>query len=238
MNGKVEPHKCLNCRTRKDTAWRDLDERELGRIDRFKHVRDYNPGDILFHQGDPCKGVYCVQSGLIGMRQVDAEGKEVLVRLSNPGETIGYRALLSKIPHSHFAEVLAPSHICFIDGRIVHELLHNNPSVGERFLNISLSELDEIEQTYVRKQTLDVRARFLHFLMVFYERTGRPDGQGGHMLDIPISRKDLAALIGATPESISRLINNLHAEGLVSISGRQAGFADMEAILEEIGLHY
>ncbi|MBT5307771.1 MAG: Crp/Fnr family transcriptional regulator [Rhodospirillaceae bacterium] len=227
--------KCNACPTRQNTEWKDLSEEELDLIDRFKRVSDREPGEIIYQQGDQSEGVYCIQSGLVGIRQLDADGKETLLRLCNPGETIGYRALLSNSEHSHYAEILAPSHICFIERRIVTDLLSHNPVIGERFLVRSLNELNEAEENLVRSRNLKVRTRLLHCLMVLFDQYGDGNDQKGYVLKIPVSRKDLASLITVTPESVSRTINNLEEDNLVHFEGRNAHFMNIDAIFDEIG---
>ena len=231
-----DPHsKCLHCPTRENTEWKDLSETELNMLDQFKRVSDRGPGEIIYHQGDQCEGVYCIQSGLVGIRQLDADGNEALLRLCKPGETIGYRALLSNSEHTHFAEILAPSHICFIDRSIVSNLLAKNPIIGERFLVRTLKELNEVEENFVRQRSLKVRTRLLHCLMVLFDQYGSGDDKDGYVLNIPVSRKDLASLIGVAPESVSRTISHLEEDNLVHFEGRSARFSNIEAIFDEIG---
>lgn len=230
------PHtKCIHCPTRENTEWRDLNEEQLDLIDKFKQTSDLEAGEIIYQQGTKSEGVYCIQSGLVGIRQLDADGNEALLRLCNPGDTIGYRALLSNSEHTHFAEVLAPSHICFIDRRVVTDLLSQNPNIGERFLVRSLKELSDVENSYVRTQNLNVRTRLLHCLMVLFEQYGSKSEKGDYILEIPVSRKDLASLIAVAPESISRTINRLEEDNLVRFDGRNAHFSDIDAIFDEIG---
>jgi len=235
MNISQHHSKCFHCKTRNSTEWKDLTEEQLENIDKYKKVSDLQAGEIIYHQGDKSDGVYCIQSGLVGIRQMDAEGKETLLRLCNPGETIGYRALLGNGEHTHFAEVLAPSHLCFIDRRVVSELLAKNPVIGERFLARSLKELNEAETNFVRSQHLNVRTRLLHCLMVLFEQYGSGDERSGYVLKIPVSRKDLASLIAVAPESVSRTIHRLEEDNLVRFKGRNAHFSDIDAIFDEIG---
>jgi CRP/FNR family transcriptional regulator len=235
MTSSSHPTKCLHCPTRENTEWKGLSEDQLELIDKYKKVSDRMPGEIIYQQGDSSEGVYCIQSGLVGVRQLDGDGNEVLLRLCNPGETMGYRALLSKGEHTHFAEILAPSHICFIDKHVVSDLLTKNPIIGERFLARSIKELNEAEETLVRSQRQSVRPRLLHFLMVLFDQYGSGDKESGYVLKIPVSRRDLASLIAVAPETVSRTIGVLEAEGIIKFEGRNAYFSSLEVILDEIG---
>jgi CRP-like cAMP-binding protein len=83
--------------------------------------------------------------------------------------------------------------------------------------------------------TLGLKARFLHVLLIFNERLGYQDEEAHYMVDLPIQRLELASLVGARPESISRMVRSLETEGLLQFDKRRVRFIDMEAVLREAG---
>jgi CRP/FNR family transcriptional regulator len=194
-------------------------------------------GENIYSQGDECSGIYCIQSGLIGLRRMDSEGHSILMRLVNQGETIGYRALLSKTHHVLSAEVMMPSQVCFIGRAVIQELLQKNPALGMRFLDHSLRDIEKIEDRVIGSETWPVRTRFLHILMVLYERFGVEEG-GVWFLDLPISRRDLAELVGTTPETMSRTISGIHSEGLAIFKGRRVEIPSLSAVMEAVPLSH
>lgn len=92
----------------------------------------------------------------------------------------------------------------------------------------------QLENDLFEARTTGVRARLLHVLLIFYEQNGNYEPENGYTVDIPISRQDLAALVGTAPETISRTIRKLQNEGVVRFQGQQAKFANLEAVFEEI----
>lgn len=88
--------------------WEALDETVLLAFSRGAQARFLEPGATLYLQGDECKGIYCVQTGLVGVRRVDAGGPSALLRLAHPGDILGYSALLRQVDHLESAEALAP----------------------------------------------------------------------------------------------------------------------------------
>ena len=227
---------CLTCPRRSRTEWRDLDDVAMALVDR--HKRDYMlyAGEVLYHQGDDSDGIFCIKEGLVGERRVDADGNSVLVRLNHAGTTIGYQEFLTKVPYRNSAEALKPCHVCFLGRPLIRQLLEASPSVGERFLRRSMDDFQRLEDDYVDSKTMDVRGRLLHVLMVLYERCGDADEDAGHFVDIPISRQDLAALVGTTPETISRTISKLNQSGLVRFHGKRADIPNLDAIYSEIAI--
>ena len=92
---------CFTCQSRGRTEWCVLTDDELALLDQGKISRQYLPGDVIFHEGDECHGVHCIESGLIGIRKMDAAGNEILLRLSHPGDTMGYRSFLAGNDHNN-----------------------------------------------------------------------------------------------------------------------------------------
>jgi CRP/FNR family transcriptional regulator len=171
---------------------------------------------------------------LVSERRLNPDGESVLVRLNHPGTTIGYQEFLTKAAYRNSAEILRESHICFLNRSVVSELLAKNPSIGERFFLRSARDLKQAEDSYVEAMTMSVRARFLHALLVLYERYGRCEEAEGHLLEIPIARHELAALIGTAPPTISRIIRKLQDEKLVRFDGQKAHFPNLDAVYDEI----
>lgn len=235
---KYSIHKCADCSSRQTTEWQVLTPCELAMVDAAKRTRALEPGAILYRQGDDADGVYCIQSGLIGLRRVMPSGDSALLRLCTNGVTVGYRGLLSKRPHRNTAEVLSPSVVCFIERSYIRRLLEVNPHLGERFLEHSFSDLDETETEHAKSMTLSLKARFLHVLLIFYERQGYRDATDNHFVELPIQRVELASLVGARPESISRLVRNLEDEGILQFDKRRVRFRDMDAVLRQAGAQF
>jgi len=205
-------------------------------LDQGRITRDYLPGEVLFHEGDSCAGVFCVEKGLIGVRKSDADGNSVLLYLANGGETLGYRALLSGEDYGASAEVLEPSRVCLIAPATVRSLLEQNPALGLRYLKIVSASLGDAEEKILHNTTLSVRARFAHLLMVLLEKFGdrgdRTDS-GSAEFELPLARQDLASMIGTTPESMSRTIKKMEQDGVAKFSARTVYISNIEALMQE-----
>lgn len=228
------PTDCSDCESSGSAEWECLGKRDLGILNRSKRSRNLSPGQVIYRQGEVCGGVYCVQDGLVGIRRLDDQGNSTLLRLVNPGETIGYKSFLRKLPHDNSAETLMPSRVCFIDRGTLRELLRGSPELGLRFLDHSLRDLAAAEVRYMESVTSNARTRLLHLLLVLYERFGSRTDQGGYQIELPITRQDLAGLIGTAPETMSRTIHRLQAEGFAEFDGRTVRISSIDAILDDI----
>jgi len=225
---------CFTCQARGRTEWCVLTEEELTLVDHGKVCRQYLPGEVIYHQGDECHGIHCIESGLVGIRKIDAGGNEVLLRLSHPGDTMGYRSFLAGNDHNNSAEALEQSVICFVRGSTVRSVLEHNSTLGLRFLKHAARDLDDAEEKILQSTILPVRARFAHLLLVLKDRYGVTGEDGGLVLELPLSRQDMAAMIGIRPETMSRTIRSFEEDNIAQFSGRRVHVARIEDLIREL----
>jgi CRP-like cAMP-binding protein len=226
---------CAECPALESTEWGVLGECGLASVTKSKHMITCEPGESLFSQGDPGNGVYCIKSGLVGLRRVDINGNSVLIRLSTAGSTVGYRTFLTRAAHVNSAEALTTCVLCYIPRPNVESLLKANPLLGEQFLQHFVDDAIETENDYVRSMTMGIKSRFLHIILVFYERYGYQDENGNSIVELPVKRGELAEMVGARPESISRLIDKLQTDKVMRFKDRRVQFSDVNEILEAAG---
>ena len=223
---------CFNCPTRNLTEWCVLSDAELDHLEQGRHMREHLPGDVIFHEGDQCIGVYCVSTGLVGIRKSDANGNSILLYLAKGGDTIGYRALLANQEYGASAEALEPSQVCYISSTTVRQLIQENPELGLRYLKRISENLGQAEEKILHTTTLSVRQRFAHLLVILIDKYDCRTSENEADLDLPLSRHDLASMIGTTPESMSRTIKNLERDGIAEFSGRKVKVASLENLIK------
>jgi len=226
----------MDCPTLSTSDWEVLGECGLASITKGKHMITCEPGETLYSQGAAGNGVYCIKSGLIGLRRIDINGNSVLIRLSTAGTTVGYRTFLTRDAHVNSAEVLTTSVLCYIARPLVEKLLKTNPLLGERFLQHFSDDAIETENDYVRSLTMGMKSRFLHLILVFYRRYGYQDENGNAIVELPVKRGELAELVGVRPESISRLIDQLQSDDVMRFKDRRVQFSDIDQVLQQAGL--
>jgi len=233
---KYEGQACSVCHVGQRSDWHDLDEAANGLLARGRHRREYGSGEVVFAQGGQNDGVHCVSGGTVGIRRLDANGNSVLLELAYPGDTIGYRSFLTGGEHKTSAEALGPSVVCHIDRATVTALLTGNPALGLRFLKRSIGELEHAHDMMFRQATLSNRHKLVHLLLVLVQRHGRRHSNGSQSIDLPVSRRDLASMVGTRHETISRIIGRLEDDGVAHFSGRQVTIPSVDALAAEIDI--
>jgi len=231
---KHEDLPCVVCHVGRVSDWHDLDRAEHALLAHGRHRREYGSGEVVYAQGTPNDGVHCVSGGTVGIRKLDANGNSVLLGLAYPGDTIGYRSFLTGREHKTSAEALGPTVVCHIDRATVGTLLANNPALGLRFLQRSIGELEHAHDMMFRQATLSNRHKLVHLLLVLVQRHGHRHTNGSQSVELPVSRRDLASMVGTRHETISRIIGRLETEGVAFFSGRQVTIPNVAALTAEI----
>ena len=185
-------------------------------------------------EGDLCKGLYFVRSGLVGIRKIDTQGQSTLLRLASNGDTLGYRPFLAKEHHRACAEIIEDARVCFVNSRIVREILQNNHELGLEFLCSIARALGEADEKLFKMAVLNVHTRFVHLLVLFHDKWGRYLEDGSVDIRLPITRDDMASMIGAHPDSVSRAIRHFESKGLIEVVGRSFRIKEFNLLAEQL----
>ncbi len=227
---------CFTCQGR-EAEWCVLEEEQLRLLSRGKVSNTYQPGQVVFYQGNPCLGIHCIESGTVGLRKVNAQGHSLLARLFHTGDTLGYLAYFSGRGYTGTAEALTECRVCFIDRAALRSLLDQNPRLGEKFLQRVADNLKEAEDAKLALVALPLRVRLAHLLLTFKDRFGKGTEDGSFAIDLPLTRADLASMLGARPESVSRAIRQLQDGGVARFDGRKVAIDDLDLLLDECESH-
>jgi CRP/FNR family transcriptional regulator len=225
---------CFQCQWRERSEWCVLARDDVQVLNDHKITSIYEPGQYIFRQGDPCSGVYSIVAGAIAIRKSDPHGHAVLVRMRHGGETIGYRDFFAGEIYTTSAEALSRCRVCFIDKRSVRGLLDRNPALGLGFLHRMASDLQEAEETLLQSASLNTRTRMAHLLLALKDRYATAQEDGSLTMKLPLSRQDIADILGSRPETVARIIQAFEKDDVARFSGRNVIIPDLDALLDEI----
>ena len=241
MNRRADEHRvanpdCFTCQNRSRSEWCILSDEELELFNKAKIVKNYDTGETIYYEGDPCVGIYDLESGVVAFRKYDLEGNVTLISMAYPGRTLGYRSFLEGSNHITSAEAVTPSRVCFIENSVVRDLIDRNPVLSQRFLHRVAKDLGRATERYHQELTLSVRQRLLNLLLILNDRYGTANESDKATMELPLSRQDLAALIGARPETLARTIQVLRKNDLAHFKGRHVAIPHLSDLLNELGL--
>ncbi|MCB9639721.1 MAG: Crp/Fnr family transcriptional regulator [Myxococcales bacterium] len=234
QTGRNTNPSCMSCDKRQYSQWKVLEEEEVRALNNAKSCNIYQPGQVIFYQGNPCMGLYCIESGTVAMRKIDIHGNSVVINLAHDGQTLGYRAFFSESEYSVSAEAVTACRICFVPRDFIRDMLKNNLHLGYEYLSRLASDLGEAEDDKMKMSTLPVRTRLAHLLLSLKEHYGKVGEDGILTIELPLSRQDMASMLAIRPETLSRAIRALEKDQVAHFERQSASISDLDALLDEI----
>lgn len=172
-------------------------------------------GDIIFSQGEPVSGIWSVEEGAVRISQEEG-GKTVLVRVAGAGDTVGHRSVFTHASFQGTATAMLDSRLLFVPKDTLLALLGSSPEFSLRLIRRMARDLDlfEANQAALRTGAIDQRLGLL--LGQLAESHGVKRGRGDICIELPLSRGDLAAMVGVAEETVIRGLASLRRRGLIS----------------------
>lgn len=178
------------------------------------HERRARRRGTFFSEGQPATAFFVLATGRVKIAQVSHDGAEVILRLIAPGQMFGGFGALIGGPYPATAQALESSRALAWDASDMEALMQRFPVVASNLVRELARRLRELEVRYRELATERVAQRLAHALLRLGERSGRPVSNG-LFVDVPLSREDLAQLTGTTLFSVSRLLSEWEARGLL-----------------------
>jgi len=226
---KFEPISCTVCKSKALSIFHVCGIPELEEIDDNKTCQTYKKGQEIFLEDHRPNGIFCLNSGKVKLVKLGAEGKEKIVRLSGPGDLVGYKAVISNSTYSATAIALSDVKICYIPKSFFLNMLSKDGKLSFEFTQLLCRNLSDIESEMVGIAYKSVRERLAEALLLLQEKyksqTDTPN-------ILSITREDLATLIGTAKETVIRLLSDFKEEGIVGSLGRKIVLKDQEALIE------
>lgn len=171
-------------------------------------------GDQLFRQGAPADAFYVLQTGSMKLTQLTSDGNVVLVRVVVPGEAFGGAAALDKRRYPVSAEVTESSTVLRWSGKTIDRLLRRHPQLAINMIDLLAERLHQMQTRYRELATQQVEQRLARTLLRLVERTGRRV-EGGVLIDLRLSRQELAEMSGTTLYTASRILKRWQNNGVI-----------------------
>ncbi len=207
---------CQNCSLRAAALFAGLADEQFSLLHDAIQDIQLGPDQELYRVGDAGKAVYTLRSGLLKLVQYLPDGSRRIVRLLRPADLTGLEALLGQ-PYQHDAVALQAATLCRIPIDLVNKLGAQNPSLHQELMRRWHQALSAADTWLTEFSTGTARQRVARLLL----RMADSDGTSSCAL---FNRKDMAAMLGITTETASRLIAEFKRNGLIRQSG-PAGFS-------------
>ena len=227
---------CSDCPIRHRAVCARCEADELQKLEEIKYYRNFESGQTIVWAGDEIGFVASVVRGVATLSQTMEDGRTQMVGLLLPSDFIG-RPGRSKLAY----DVTAVSDItlCCFRRKPFEDLLATTPHIGERLLDMTLSELDAAREWMLILGRKTAREKIASLLTIIARReaqSGFAAAKAPVAIDLPLTREAMADYLGLTLETVSRQISALKREGTIQLEGkRRVIVPDIRRLMMETG---
>ena len=197
-----------------------LSDNELRQVEHRSRARSFPPKSPIYLPGDQTRAVFLLAAGQAKICHLTPDGKQSILAFIEPGELFGELAVFDEGRRDEYAEAVENTTVVMIPGEEFERLLAEHPQVSLGVTRMIGLRRRRIERRLKNLLFLSNRDRLTHLLLELVEQYGRetPDGIE---LSIKLSHQDLANIIGSTRETVTVVLGEMQAEGLVKVGRRK-----------------
>jgi CRP/FNR family transcriptional regulator len=210
-----------------------LSDREFEFLLERVSSRKYSGGEIVFSEGEPCAGLFVVESGSVRIFKSSPGGREHVLSIEGPGGSIAELPVFDGGNYPASVVAVEDAVLLFVSKQDFQALCLAHPAVALKVLKVVGGRLRRLVGIIEELSFTTVRQRLSAYLLRIAESEGRRVAQGVEVT-LPANNQELAAQIGTVRELISRNLSRLQAEGIVSIDGRSLVIRDVKALESDL----
>jgi CRP/FNR family transcriptional regulator, cyclic AMP receptor protein len=209
---------CLECQHRTERLFCNLPATAVQRLATITAPSTYPKGATLFVEGQEPRGVFILCSGKVKLSTSSADGKTLILRISDAGEVLGLAGTVCGRPYHATATVLEPAQANFVSkadflnflGEFGEAALRVSQQMGENY-HLALAEMKTIGLSHSATEKL---ARFVLDWCAEHDA-----GNGQVRANLTLTHEEIAQIIGASRETVTRLLSEFRRKQLLQIKG-------------------
>lgn len=206
-----------------------LSKQSLEEVNRYFREHGYSAGETIYFSGDPAARLFVVAMGRVKLMQHTLQGQDVALELLTSGDFFGALSQLGEETFPDTAYAITDCCVLAIPADSFQRILEDHPSVGPIALRVMAKRLQKAHEIIRQLSALPVDQRVASTLVRLADKFGQPD-EVGFLIQLPLSRQDLAQMTGSTPETVSRVLSEFKREGLIRTGREWVALLDQDAL--------
>lgn len=207
-------HPCFGCEVRSSAMCRVLDCDDLASMRRLGWTLNLREGQPLFHEGDPATRVFTLTRGALKLYKLLPDGRRQITGFMFPGDFLG---ITVDDEHAFTVEAVTDSQLCWFPRGRFGDFTEAHPPLERELYRLVAHELAAAQAQMVLLGRKTAEERLASFFMALLARAEKAAGHPVRMIELPMSRIDIADYLGLTKETVSRVLATLKAKRIVRL---------------------
>lgn len=207
------------------SLFRGLPEDELRRLEGIGELREFDKGDMLFHEGREGVGFYVVASGQVKVFKMSFDGREQILHILGPGDPVGEVPVFAGTTYPANAQAMGRAGLYFFPRKKLVELYRESPSLAMNMLAVLSRRLREFTVLIENLSLKEIPQRLATYLV--HQQSLKPVSA---RVKLNVTKGVLSNILGTSQETLSRVLGKMSQEGLIEVQGKEISILDMERL--------
>jgi CRP/FNR family cyclic AMP-dependent transcriptional regulator len=192
-----------------------LSPEDIDGVARHGNAKSFPKGTMLINEGDTSNFMYVILEGRVKVFVSDEKGKEAILNLQGPGELFGELALIDDVPRSASVVTLTPARLAFVSRAEFMSCLSESPDIAMKLLRGMTRRIRELTDLAKNLALNDVYGRVAKTLFRLAK-----EKEGTLVVEQRLTHQDIADMVGASREMVSRIMKDLTTGGYIRTENR------------------
>lgn len=203
---------------------------DIAELEALMETVAYEAGELILGPDTPPERVYVVMEGTVRLFQRGPDGRELTIDLLGPGRLFGISALFGTAGRTFLAEAVTRAVVCTAEAKEFLRMVKSHPQLMLKLAAHVGSLLLEREEQLSRAASAGAPARLAAALLRLVQDAGEDVPGGGRRIMPHVTHEDLARRVGASRETVTRLLARFERQGYIHREGRRIVVADPERL--------
>lgn len=207
-----------------------VDDDNLTKVAHITSEKNYSKKNIVFHEGDYGDALYIIKNGRIKIAKVAIDGREKTLTILKAGDFFGEMAIFDDMPRSATAEAMDHDvKLLSISKNDFEQLIMSTPSIAIRIMKDLTRRIRQVNEQVQDLAFKDVHGRVASTIYNLL-KTEKEVSKNPKVSQLKMTHQDLANMVGSSRETVTRALNRLQDEGVISISHQQISVLDLDRL--------
>lgn len=199
--------------------FQELDSTALDNILQSANQQQIPNGTFLFRQGEEAMSFYVILQGRVRLTHLTEEGQQMILGIIGDNEGVGIIAAIPGAEYPLTAQTIQPSNVLAWNRPVLMHLMEQYPRIALRTLRMIAGRFVDLQNRYQELVNDRVERRIARALLRLVPQTGQEHAEG-ILIDVPLSRQDIAEMVGTTLYTVSRTLSRWEQAGYIE-TGRE-----------------
>jgi CRP-like cAMP-binding protein len=215
----------LSALMRKSRLFANLNASDLAWLETAMVRRCYSAGQVIFHMGDEGGGLYLITRGRVKVAIISRQGEEIILAILSEGEMLGELSLIDGKPRSATGQALEDTESYFLSRKVFLRFLRQRFEAVMEVLCVLSNRLRTTDSLLADAHFLGLQPRLAKKILDLGLMFGSREKEKIRV-NVQVTQKDLAAMVGASRESVNKQIALLRQSRLVHFKDRRITILD------------